>query len=193
MGSNESDANNHGVTPEHMDYLLSKTYFQNSDIITLAEKFNQLTTGGRITLDDFVHKLRFRSREVGELVYKVVDTDGNGYIDFDEFVMGLSLFLPKTDLDSKIKAFFKACCRMTEDYPEPVILRRDLYRIIEMSLVNNTFVCLSGDHLNILIEELFLTYSTDEIGMAYRQFRNMVIHAPGILSILEFDTDNITI
>lgn len=193
MGGSGS-ADEHALTPEYVEYLTAKTHFHNKDIIILSEKYIQLTEHGKISRDDFIQKLHIQSQEIGEIMYKIIDTDGNETIDFEEFVTGLDLFLPESDIDARIRACFDAYNTITENEPEPVISRAELRHIIEVSLANNVFVALTDEQLNILVEKIFRDYGVDqEDGMTYKTFRELVRNAPAILTVLAFDVDDIEI
>lgn len=180
------------LNEEKMAEFTSATHFSPSDIQTLMlvyKKIGGSTDSGKdglIQFDEFNSHIKFSSPDIAMKIYKMIDVDGDKNIQFDEFVYGLNVFHPKSDINTKIEKCFQAY----DDDGSGAISKEEVDSIIEMSLHNNSFVTLDSSHRKQLLDDLFDKYdsSGDPDGnMSLGDFRKMVLQAPGILDSFQFE------
>lgn len=199
MGVNISSHNNANtlkgnLTPEDVARFVAETNFKDREIVALAAKYKELAGSvdiggdGLIDENDFISKMHISNRKIGSLMYHMLDTDGSGSIDFEEFLYGLNTFLPQSPLDPKIDL----CFRAYDSDGNNTISKEEVRSIIEISLDGNSFITLTPESLNQLVDDLFKEYDEgSNEDLTKEQFANMIRHSPGILDCFEFDVATI--
>ena len=189
-----SSAQRGNLKPEDVARFVAETNFRDRDIVTLAAKYKELAGStdmggdGLIDEDEFISKMHIQNRKIGSLMYRMLDTDGSGEIDFEEFLFGLNVFLPQSPIDQKIDM----CFRAYDADGNNTISKDEVRDIIETSLDGNVFIELDAEKLDQLVDDLFNEYdegSNDDL--TKEQFANMIRRAPGILECFEFDITSI--
>ena len=89
------------LKPVSFEDLLRNSEFESTEIYELHEKMLQEHNGEDLTKDDFRRMYNRKyfngsADEFAEHVFRCYDTDGNGKVDFREFVCGLSLSIRGT-------------------------------------------------------------------------------------------------
>ena len=94
------------------------SHFDSDEIARLGKRFKKLDldNSGSLSVDEFMRYMRSRvlfsnKHSLPELhqnplvqrVIEIFDQDGNGEVDFKEFIEGVSQFSVKGDKDSKLK------------------------------------------------------------------------------------------
>lgn len=195
MGSSQSSHVKDGnITREYLQELHEKgIQFTAQEIIQLVNKYRELagTTelGGdcRINEDEFITKMKIRNEKIGKLMYKLLDADGNGTMDFDEFILGLNIFHP----DSPIEKKAVACFRAYDADGSGSISKDEIRSIVNISLENNTLMEMDEEHISELLDDLFKDYASDGEEMTMDDFTRMICDAPHALDFLEFDVQGL--
>ena len=95
------------LTDENINFLKVHTKFDEKTIIEIYEEFQQLNPSGRMNLVNLLKMYRdfFPDRDCERFcshVFRVLDTDHNGFVDFKEFLLSLNTILCGTE-EEKIK------------------------------------------------------------------------------------------
>ncbi|XP_071810360.1 uncharacterized protein [Asterias amurensis] len=97
-------------TWEEINHLRSKTYFNQHELEALFEQYRTLCTKDRgITrevYDQCLGPLGLEKNLVMDRIFKFYDANGDGYIDFEEFVCGLSILI-KGSPEEKVRYAFE--------------------------------------------------------------------------------------
>lgn len=178
------------ISEEQMKEFLSNTQFSPQEIQHLLLAYRKIggstSDDGVISEDEFKNNIKFANDKIADKIYKMLDVDGDSNIQFSEFVYGLNIFHPGSDLDTRINKCFSAY----DEDGSGGISKNEILEIIHMSLDGNSFVNLDKPHLDQLVDDLFELYdsSGDADGnMSSFDFMNMVKKAPGILDAFSFD------
>ena len=196
MGNKESAVANEEspdgpLSPEQMREFTEKTVFTPQDIQRLLLVYRKISgsTGqggdGKIDIKEFLTHIKFINEEIGTLIYKMIDTNGDHKIDFAEFVEGLNIFCNGSDLKMKIRK----CFEMYDNDHSQSIEKKEIKDIINMSRINNKFIDMDDAHLEELVYELLQEFDSSRSGnkLTLNDFTKMVTKAPGILDAFEFD------
>eukprot|EP00041_Stephanoeca_diplocostata_P005778 m.68503 g.68503 ORF g.68503 m.68503 type:complete len:177 (+) comp15990_c0_seq1:96-626(+) len=83
--------------------------FSEDEIRRLGKRFRKLDAdeSGKLSLEEFMSLPDLNQNPLVERVISIFDTDGDGEIDFEEFIKGISLFSGKGSRDEKLKFAFK--------------------------------------------------------------------------------------
>lgn len=198
MGQDPSKAEGsmqHGnLSPDDVQRFVAETNFKDREIVTLAAKYKELAGtrefggDGMISEDEFITKMRISNRKIGSLMYHMLDTDGSGEIDFEEFLFGLNAFLPQSPIDKKIEL----CFRAYDADGSNSISKEEVLEIVEISLAGNTLCELTEEQLNQLVDDLFEQYDAEKSGdLSLEEFSEMIRKSPGILDCFEFDISSL--
>ena len=85
------------------------TNFDAEEIKRLGKRFKKLDldNSGSLSVDEFMTLPELQQNPLVQRVIDIFDEDGNGEIDFKEFIQGVSLFSVKGDKQSKLKFAFR--------------------------------------------------------------------------------------
>lgn len=194
MGSDLSrggESMQHGnLSPEDVQRFMEETNFKDREIVSLAAKYKELAGSkefggdGMINEDEFIAKMHIANPKIGSLMYHMLDTDGSGEIDFEEFLFGLNAFLPQSPVDKRIEL----CFRAYDADGSNSISKDEVKEIIEISLQGNTLCELTEEQLSQLVDDLFDEYDREKSGdLSLEEFSEMIRKSPGILDCFEFD------
>lgn len=178
------------ISEEQMKEFLSNTQFSPHDIQHLLLVYKKIcgsiSDDGVVSEHEFKSNIKFANDKIADKIYKMLDVDGDSNIQFSEFVYGLNIFLPGSDVNTKIEKCFSAY----DEDGSGGISKNEVLEIIYMSLDGNTFMNIDKPHLDQLVDDLFEIYDTSgdkEGNMSSLDFKNMVKKAPGILDAFSFD------
>ena len=196
MGNSESSSASESVldgniNPEYLKKLHEQGIkFTSQEIIHLVNKYRELAGtedlggDGRIDEDEFVTKMKIPNEKIGKIMYKMLDSDGNGTLDFNEFITGLNNFLPDAPIEEKAKL----CFRAYDSDGSGTISKDEIRSMIEISLENNQLMSMDDEHLDKLISDVFEEYDKDGTGeISEDEFLEMMKKAPNVLDIFEID------
>jgi serine/threonine-protein phosphatase 2B regulatory subunit len=187
------DHDENELTPAQFEKFRKSTGFQDREIVQLFAKYKQLagtddgSGGGTIELEKFLTTMNVPNRRVGELMYKILDEDGQGGIDFGEFIGGLSKFRPEAPIDGKIEACFRAY-----DEDQGGMVSSDEMRIVLLASLDDNPLCeLDDEIIDDLVGEMMKAVGQDMNGsLKLDAFKVLVKeHFPHILDCFEFDIE----
>jgi len=100
-------------------------------------------------------------------VIDIFDDDGNGEVDFKEFIMGLSHFSAKGDIENKLRFAF----RIYDIDNDGFVSNGELYQVLKMMVGNN----LKDTQLQQIVDKTILLYDKDKDGkISFQEFCQVV-------------------
>ena len=86
------------------------TNFDAEEIKRLGKRFKKLDldNSGSLSVDEFMTLPELQQNPLVQRVIDIFDEDGNGEVDFKEFIQGVSQFSVKGDKQSKLKFAFRS-------------------------------------------------------------------------------------
>lgn len=148
----ENDSNRY-----NMSELSERTNFSTSEINSLRELYDKLSN--ELHVDGLIHKdelawALFKSHRDNlfvDRVFELFDIKGNNVIEFDEFVLSLSVFHPNAPLEEKARFAFTIYDINQSGAIEPPELKRFLVAI----MADNPDVHLDDDALDKIVVDTF--------------------------------------
>ncbi|KAI0233811.1 Calcineurin subunit B type 1 [Lamellibrachia satsuma] len=121
--------------------------FDPDEIKRLGKRFKKLDldNSGALSVDEFMSLPELQQNPLVQRVIDIFDTDGNGEVDFKEFIEGISLFSVKEfiegvsqfsvkgDKESKLRFAFKIYDMDKDGY----ISNGELFQVLKMMVGNN--------------------------------------------------------
>ncbi|XP_063413148.1 calcineurin subunit B type 1-like isoform X1 [Mytilus trossulus] len=116
------------------DHLASN--FDADEVRRLGKRFCKLDkdNSGSLSVDEFMSIPELKDNPLVQRVVSIIDTDGNGEVDFKEFLNGLSQFSVKGDPKDKLRFAFAIYDMDKDGY----ISNGELYQVLKLMV---------GDHL----------------------------------------------
>jgi len=129
MGAEQS-----GLLPSLAD-LQRLTNLTEKEIKRLGKRFRKLDKDGSGTLSvsEFMQLSELQQNPLVERVIAIFDTDGDGEIDFREFISGISMFAGDADRNKKLKFAFKIYDVDKDGY----ISNGELFQVLKLMVGNN--------------------------------------------------------
>jgi Ca2+-binding EF-hand superfamily protein len=180
------------MNPKDFERYKEETKLSDRELVALAAKYKDLTgaddlAGSRtMTEAEFLHQMKITNQKVGHIMYEWIDSNHDHQIEFSEFLIGISTFLPNTSFDKKVTAVFKAVDVDNSDE----ISGDELKQIIQASIDDNPLLELDPEDTDDMISGLMEQYGQDgQISMA--GFMRLAKDAPSFLQNFEFDIQEI--
>jgi len=109
--------------------------FDADEIKRLGKRFRKLDldNSGSLSIDEFMSLPELQQNPLVQRVIEIFDTDGNGEVDFKEFIQGMSQFSVKGDKESKLRFAFKIYDMDKDGY----ISNGELFQVLKMMVGNN--------------------------------------------------------
>jgi len=109
--------------------------FDAEEIKRLARRFKKLDLdgSGSLSIDEFMSLPELQQNPLVQRVIDIFDTDGNGEVDFKEFIQGISQFSVKGDKETKLRFAFKIYDMDRDGY----ISNGELFQVLKMMVGNN--------------------------------------------------------
>jgi len=192
MGPDQSAALRGNLSPDDVEKFSKKSGFTPSQVAQLSEKYRKLAgsllADERIDKDEFIRSMNITNRKIGSIIYDIIDKNRDSNIDFHEFVMGLSVFLPQTPFEDKVRMCFKAYDR---DHGGTISFE-EIKDMISLSLENNPFIEMTESQMNQLVTDLISQYDKTGNGeLTFDSFYQMVRKAPGIVESFDLHVDEV--
>mmetsp|Transcript_10869 Transcript_10869/g.19033 ORF Transcript_10869/g.19033 Transcript_10869/m.19033 type:complete len:187 (-) Transcript_10869:337-897(-) len=158
--------------------FLKYTHFTEEDVKKLYGHFRSIS--GSIADDGLIDKAEFR-QALGlpgslfvDRMFALFDENGDNHINFQEFLVGLSVFCPKGSLEEKLKFSFK----IYDFDGDGQISRDELMKMLEASLIEN-HLNLTPEQINDLVDATFGEADSDGDGkIDFEEYRKMVMKHP---------------
>ncbi|KAJ4452409.1 putative calcineurin subunit B [Paratrimastix pyriformis] len=95
-------------SPDEQSRMQDETKLSQDEMMNLFRKFRKmdLHKSGEITFEEFRRIPELASNPLVGRLFAVMDTDGNGIIDFDEFLNGISVFTPARSDEDRLRFLF---------------------------------------------------------------------------------------
>lgn len=145
------------------------SHFDNDEIKRLSKSFKKLDldSSGTLSVDEFLSLSELQQNPLVQRVIEVFDTDGNGEVDFKEFILGTSQFSVKGDKEQKLRFAFNIYDIDKDGY----ISNGELFQVLKMMVGGN----LKDWQLQQLVDKTIITLDTDGDGkISFEEFSAVV-------------------
>ncbi|KNC47035.1 calcineurin B [Thecamonas trahens ATCC 50062] len=175
---------------KEMKELAQTTHFSAEELLALYEHFKYISASkdndGVIDLEEWLQALELRDSTFSRRIFQAFDEDANGTISFREFVLGLSVFSPRSTIEEKLDLSF----RIYDIDGDGHIDKEELFQILKASLLENYMMDLSDDQMRELVDNTFAETDVNGDGLiSFEEYRDMVISHPEILSKFSLNSD----
>lgn len=143
--------------------------FDIEEIKRLGKRFKKLDLdkSGSLSVDEFMSLPELQQNPLVQRVIDIFDTDGNGEVDFKEFIEGISQFSVKGNKDAKLQFAFKIYDIDRDGY----ISNGELFQVLKMMVGNN----LKDGQLQQIVDKTIIYSDKDGDGkISYDEFCAMV-------------------
>ncbi|XP_014260428.1 calcineurin subunit B type 2 isoform X1 [Cimex lectularius] len=132
--------------------------FDADEIRRLGKRFRKLDldNSGALSIDEFMSLPELQQNPLVQRVIDIFDEDGNGEVDFKEFIQGVSQFSVKGDKESKLRFAFRIYDMDNDGY----ISNGELFQVLKMMVGNN----LKDAQLQQIVDKTILFADKDEDG-----------------------------
>merc|ERR1711970_80819 len=141
------------------------SHFDPDEIARLGKRFRKLDldNSGSLSVDEFMSLPELHQNPLVQRVIEIFDQDGNGEVDFKEFIEGVSQFSVRGDKDSKLKFAFKIYDMDKDGF----ISNGELFQVLKMMAGNN----LKDTQLQQIVDKTIIYADTDGDGkISYEEF-----------------------
>ncbi|XP_006911571.1 calcineurin subunit B type 2 [Pteropus alecto] len=145
------------------------SHFDNDEIKRLSKSFKKLDldSSGTLSVDEFLSLSQLQQNPLVQRVIEVFDTDGNGEVDFKEFILGTSQFSVKGDKEQKLRFAFNIYDIDKDGY----ISNGELFQVLKMMVGGN----LKDWQLQQLVDKTIIILDTDGDGkISFEEFSAVV-------------------
>ncbi|KAI9225955.1 MAG: hypothetical protein DHS80DRAFT_28032 [Piptocephalis tieghemiana] len=118
-----------------VEQLVKTTNFNEEEVLRLFKRFQKLDKDGSGTIpkDEFLSLQQIAHNPLAQRLLSIFDEDGDGNVDFSEFIKGLSAFSANSDKIDKLKYAFKIYDMDRDGF----ISNGELYLVLKMMVGNN--------------------------------------------------------
>jgi serine/threonine-protein phosphatase 2B regulatory subunit len=141
------------------------SHFDPEEIARLGKRFKKLDldNSGSLSVDEFMSLPELHQNPLVQRVIEIFDQDGNGEVDFKEFIEGVSQFSVRGDKDSKLKFAFKIYDMDKDGF----ISNGELFQVLKMMVGNN----LKDTQLQQIVDKTIIYADQDGDGkISYEEF-----------------------
>merc|ERR1712012_266995 len=109
--------------------------FDSEEIKRLGKRFKKLDLdgSGSLSIEEFMSLPELQQNPLVRRVIDIFDDDGNGEVDFKEFIQGVSQFSVKGDKSSKLRFAF----RIYDIDNDGFVSNGELFQVLKMMVGNN--------------------------------------------------------
>ncbi|XP_050733076.1 calcineurin subunit B type 2 isoform X2 [Eriocheir sinensis] len=143
--------------------------FDADEIRRLGKRFRKLDldNSGSLSVEEFMSLPELQQNPLVQRVIDIFDADGNGEVDFKEFIQGMSQFSVKGDKESKMRFAFRIYDMDNDGY----ISNGELFQVLKMMVGNN----LKDTQLQQIVDKTILFADKDEDGkISFDEFCSVV-------------------
>lgn len=141
------------------------TKFDAEEIKRLGKRFRKLDIdgSGALSKEEFMQIADLQQNPLVQRVIDLFDTDGNGEVDFKEFIEGISQFSVHGDKEAKLRFAFKVYDMDRDGY----ISNGELFLVLKMMVGNN----LKDTQLQQIVDKTIINADKDGDGkINYEEF-----------------------
>eukprot|EP00835_Amoeboradix_gromovi_P004853 NODE_408_length_9221_cov_0.216400.p5 type:complete len:195 gc:universal NODE_408_length_9221_cov_0.216400:3919-3335(-) len=144
------------------------SYFTEDEIQRLYKRFQKLDQNGngQIEKSEFESIAAIKSNPLASRLIEIFDSDGNGDVDFQEFVRGLNVFSAFGKKDDKLKFLFQ----VYDIDKDGFISNTELFAVLKMMVGSN----LNPEQLQQIVDKTILESDKDKDGkISFQEFKMM--------------------
>ena len=132
--------------------------FDAEELKRLARRFKKLDLdgSGALSVDEFMSLPELQQNPLVQRVIEIFDTDGNGEVDFKEFIQGISQFSVKGDKAIKLRFAFQIYDMDKDGF----ISNAELFQVLKMMVGSN----LKDSQLQQIVDKTILFHDKDGDG-----------------------------
>eukprot|EP00037_Helgoeca_nana_P014227 m.132580 g.132580 ORF g.132580 m.132580 type:complete len:177 (-) comp22460_c0_seq1:937-1467(-) len=152
-----------------MHDLAMTSNFTEDEIRRLGKRFLKLDTdeSGKLSKEEFMALPDLGQNPLVERVIAIFDSDGDGEIDFEEFIKGISLFSTRGDKRKKLEFAFK----IYDIDKDGFISNGELFQVLKLMVGDN----LKDVQLQQIVDKTIIYADKDGDGMvSFEEFCNVV-------------------
>jgi len=145
------------------------SHFDAEEIQRLGKRFRKLDldNSGSLSIDEFMSLPELQQNPLVQRVIEIFDQDGNGELDFKEFIEGVSQFSVKGDKMSKLKFAF----RIYDIDNDGFISNGELFQVLKMMVGSN----LKEQQLQQIVDKTIIYADKDGDGkISFNEFSMIV-------------------
>ncbi|XP_012624396.1 calcineurin subunit B type 2 [Microcebus murinus] len=145
------------------------SHFDTEEIKKLGKSFKKLDLdkSGSLSVEEFMSMPELQQNPLVRRVIDIFDTDGNGEVDFREFIRGTSQFSVKGDEEQKLRFAFSIYDIDKDGY----ISNGELFQVLKMMVGNNV----RDWELQQLVDKTIIILDTDGDGkISFEEFSAVV-------------------
>jgi len=145
--------------------------FDADELRRLARRFKKLDLDGNgaLSVDEFMSLPELQQNPLVQRVIDIFDEDGNGEVDFKEFIRGISQFSVRGEKHTKLKFAF----RIYDMDRDGFISNGELFTVLKMMVGNN----LKDSQLQQIVDKTILFHDKDGDGkINFEEFVDVVEH-----------------
>jgi len=160
----------HSFTPEELNQLQEGNTLTQAQILRLHRRFKKLDKdgSGTISKEEFNAIPALAANPLLERVLCVFDTDGDGNVDFKEFVRALAIFSNESEKREKLRFTFK----MYDIDGDGKISNKDLFQTLQVMVGTN----LTEVQLQQIVDKTFIETDLDRDGfISFAEFEKIVL------------------
>ncbi|KAG3287627.1 calcineurin subunit B type 2 [Ictidomys tridecemlineatus] len=158
------------------------SHFEPEEIKRLGRSFKKLDfdKSGALSVNEFMSLPELQQNPLVKRVIDIFDTDGNGEVDFTEFIRGTSQFSVKGDEEQKLMFAF----RIYDVDKDGYISNGELFQVLKMMVGNN----LKDWQLQQLVDKTIIIMDKDGDGkLSFEEFsavvRDLEVHKKLIVTV----------
>jgi len=139
--------------------------FDAEEIKRLGKRFRKLDLdgSGSLSIDEFMSLPELQQNPLVQRVIDIFDTDGDGEVDFKEFIEGLSQFGVKSDKEQKLRFAF----RIYDMDRDGFISNGELFQVLKMMVGSN----LKDTQLQQIVDKTIQIHDRDGDGkISFEEF-----------------------
>lgn len=143
--------------------------FEPEEIRQLVRRFRKLDLDGNgsLSVEEFMSLPELQQNPLVKRVIDIFDSDGNGEVDFREFIEGISQFSTRGNKETKLRFAFKVYDVDKDGY----ISSTDLFQVLKMMVGNN----LNDEQLQQIVDRTILFHDKDDDGkIDFEEFSKIV-------------------
>jgi len=173
LDSSSSDTSNFAKMLKELEY---ETDFKFSDLKALSKQFQRSARKGRFDKAQFVQQLKKSaggkiSDTQAKQLFNSFDKNKNGYVDFREFVIGLSMLMG-ADLEQRMQLCFDAY----DINGDGRIDKYEFSRIVKAAFESTQVVAVEEEMIENLVDKVFNTVDTDiDDCLNFEEFKKAVL------------------
>ncbi|XP_046351261.1 calcineurin subunit B type 1 isoform X1 [Haliotis rubra] len=141
--------------------------FDLDEIKRLGKRFRKLDldNSGSLSVEEFMSLPELQQNPLVQRVIDIFDTDGNGEVDFKEFIEGISQFSVRGDKESKLRCMF--AFKIYDMDKDGYISNGELFQVLKMMVGNN----LKDTQLQQIVDKTIIHADTDGDGkISFEEF-----------------------